>query len=158
MMTTKSIINTLISLGYNFVQIQTGKDFTKVSIDPDISPAPKIITENSSTVVDFDGKLKIKYDPYFENFVNEIQSSDLIISHAGAGTCLEVLRQKRPLIVVINEDLMDNHQTELAEQLCNDGYLYYSICDTLCEVLQKDLSKLKPYPEPDKFLFCQIFG
>ena len=41
---------------------------------------------------------------------------------------LETLRTGRPLIVVINELLMDNHQKELASQLEEDGHLFYATC------------------------------
>lgn len=74
-----------------------------------------------------------------------MNGADLVISHAGAGSCLEALAASKPLIVVTNELLMDNHQLELAEQLCKDGHLYYCTCDTLLELLTTmNLSKLKP--------------
>ena len=41
---------------------------------------------------------------------------------------LETLQVGQPLIVVINELLMDNHQLELASQLAEDGHLYYATC------------------------------
>lgn len=100
-------------------------------------------------------ELVINYCPYFDNFSDEIASSDLIISHAGAGTCLDVLKKEKPLIVVINEDLMDNHQLELAEQLGNDGYLYYCNCSSLSDTLDNDLTKLKLYPKVNKLTFSK---
>ena len=75
-----------------------------------------------------------------------MRSADLVISHAGAGSCLEALAERKPLIVVTNERLMDNHQLELAQQLHQDGHLYYCTCQTLLDlVTTMDLSKLKPF-------------
>lgn len=151
LITTKPIIETLLSLGYNFVQVQTGREFGDVKIDSNISHV--IEKRQSTTVIELDNKLTIKYDPYFEDFEEQINSADLVISHAGAGTCLEVLHKRKPLVVVINEDLMDNHQLELAEELQNCGYLYYCSCSDLENTLRKDLSKLIKYPEPQKKVF-----
>jgi len=41
---------------------------------------------------------------------------------------LEVLGAGKPLVVVINEDLMANHQMELASKLFDEGHLFYSNC------------------------------
>ena len=45
---------------------------------------------------------------------------------AGAGCIMEALSLRKPLVVVINELLMDNHQTELARRLNSDGHLVYT--------------------------------
>lgn len=71
------------------------------------------------------------------SILEDIRSSDLVISHAGAGSCIEVLNAKKPLIVVVNEHLMDNHQTELAAQLHSDGYLLYCTPKTLATTLEQ---------------------
>lgn len=55
------------------------------------------------------------------------KNADLIVSHAGAGSCLEALENKRKLLVVINETLMDNHQIELASALKERSYLEYCL-------------------------------
>ena len=40
-----------------------------------------------------------------ESILPDVISSDLVISHCGAGTILEVLKHSKPLIVVVNETL-----------------------------------------------------
>ena len=41
----------------------------------------------------------------------------------GSGTILDVLRLNKPLIVVPNSSLLDNHQQELADALADLGHL-----------------------------------
>jgi beta-1,4-N-acetylglucosaminyltransferase len=65
--------------------------------------------------------------PHFE-------SADLVIGHAGAGTITEVLRIGKPLLVVVNDSLMENHQTELARALCGRKLLKMATVSTLLEV------------------------
>lgn len=154
--TTKDVLETLIALNYNFVQIQTGKDFSSVHIDPEITFTSKIIKDSDSTTLTFADKITLKYDQYFENFEKEIENCDLVISHAGAGTCLEVLYKRKPLIVVINEDLMDNHQIELADELEKNGYLFYCTCNSLKDALKKDFAQLKVYPKSKDFVFSNF--
>lgn len=82
------------------------------------------------------------------NILVDINASDLVISHAGAGSCIEVLNAKKPLITVVNTKLMNNHQTELAQQLHSDGYLLFctpnTFHDTISELNQK-LPSLQTY-------------
>lgn len=80
--------------------------------------------------------------------------------HSGAGSILETLRAKKPLYVVVNADLMDNHQVELAEGLAVDGYLKWSYVDKaidgISELLQEGLDSLATYPDKDEFAFAQL--
>ncbi|PNJ54507.1 ALG13 isoform 40, partial [Pongo abelii] len=125
------------SLGYNRLILQIGRG----------TVVPEPFSTESFTLDVYRYKDSLKED---------IQKADLVISHAGkgAGSCLETLEKGKPLIVVINEKLMNNHQLELAKQLHTEGHLFYCTCSTLPGLLQSmDLSTLKCYPpgQPEKF-------
>ena len=52
----------------------------------------------------------------------------------------------KPLLVIVNEALMDNHQVELAEELAAQKYLYYASPKTLVETINNmNLDTLIPY-------------
>ena len=61
-----------------------------------------------------------------EGLADEIAAADLVISHAGAGSIIEALQASRHLLVVVNTDLADNHQIELAQALAARGHLEYA--------------------------------
>ncbi|CAE7156122.1 unnamed protein product [Rhizoctonia solani] len=85
------------------------------------------------------------------------QEADLIISHAGSGTILEVLRLPKPLIVVPNETLLDNHQVELADALNELGHLFSATPRTLAKTIATyDESTLKQFPQFDGSKFSAI--
>ncbi|CAH0552890.1 unnamed protein product [Brassicogethes aeneus] len=149
------IIDILIQLEVKKVILQVGNDW---SIGHNCSKYInyQITVEEEESKITYTnpcgGEIVFECVKYLENFLETIQQNDLIISHAGAGTCLEVLNQNKPLIVVINEDLMNNHQTELAKQLEADELAFCSNCDTLKNVL-KDIKPRKPYIVGDKNVF-----
>ncbi|OCH94976.1 glycosyl transferase [Obba rivulosa] len=77
----------------------------------------------------------------------EYERADLIISHAGSGTILDVLRLGKPLIVVPNETLLDNHQEELANALEGLGHLRASTISDLPQAIRTlESTKLMPFP------------
>ncbi|NXW16420.1 ALG13 transferase, partial [Circaetus pectoralis] len=91
-----------------------------------------------------------------DSLAGGLRRADLVISHAGGGPsfCLETLEEGKPLIVVTNEKLMNNHQLELAKQLHRDGHVLYCNCRYGAATLQSmDLGGLKPYPpgQPEKW-------
>jgi len=131
------VLEKLINLGFTEVQFQIGNG----------QHEPK---EHS--------KITLKYNKFFENFIDEIVESDLIISHAGAGTCLDVLKCEKPLIVVNNDELMDNHQQELGEELATNNYAVYCECDTLIDALDRDFNELKKYPKPNRLIFSDYLN
>lgn len=65
---------------------------------------------------------------------------------------MEALSLQKPLIVVVNDMLMDNHQTELARQLAKDGHLLYAthrdLYTTFEQLVTQELVKFEPgHPE-----------
>jgi len=129
----------LSDLGYTSLTIQTGK-------------FPSDLLENLQA-----GPLEIETYQYKPSLAQDISAADLVISHAGAGTCIEVLEAAKPLIVIVNDDLMDNHQIELAEKLAQEEYLLYGTVTTLTKTLQTFKTvKLKPYPIPDTSVFSSF--
>ena len=80
------------------------------------------------------------------SIADDFASADLVISHAGAGSCLEALEAGKPLITVVNDTLMANHQTELAEELASNGFCFFCYPASLKSTLSAlDTSQLKKY-------------
>ena len=96
------------------------------------------------------------------NLDKDMDRADLIISHCGAGSILEAVRKRKRLIVVINNSLQDNHQTELSDALTSEGDYYISTIPTqLISVLirsknQSTTENQTPIyiPINDSRLFC----
>lgn len=89
---------------------------------------------------------------YVPSLNAQINAADLVIGHAGAGTCMEVLAARKPMITVINPALMDNHQAELATRLAQDRHLIMcdgveAFRDGLTDSLTQ-LQQLRPLPPP----------
>ncbi|KAF8652741.1 hypothetical protein AX16_004238 [Volvariella volvacea WC 439] len=92
-----------------------------------------------------------KFKPQLQE---EYERADFIISHAGSGTILDVLRMGKPIIVVPNPTLADNHQDELATALSQLGHLVTCESGGLAVAIENyDSSGLKPFPafDGDKF-------
>ncbi|XP_047069752.1 UDP-N-acetylglucosamine transferase subunit ALG13 homolog [Lolium rigidum] len=90
--------------------------------------------------------LQVEHFTFSPSIADYIREASLVISHAGSGSIFETLRLGKPLIVVVNEDLMDNHQSELADELAERNHLFCAHPQTLLETIEAmDLNVLQPY-------------
>ncbi|KAM9470033.1 UDP-N-acetylglucosamine transferase subunit ALG13 isoform 2-T2 [Clarias gariepinus] len=133
-LTSHEVTEALKLRGYTDVVLQVGRG----SYIPDAHSCPG---------------LRLEAFRFKESIAENIQRADLVISHAGAGSCLEVLGAGKPLLVIINDKLMDNHQLELAKQLHADGHLLYCTCSLAETLRDMDLSTLMPFQrgQPENF-------
>lgn len=63
---------------------------------------------------------------YKPSLAADMGGAALVITHAGSGSVLEALKLRRRTCVVANTALMDNHQTELAQELSRRGLVAYA--------------------------------
>lgn len=101
--------------------------------------------------------IRQEYYRFKPSLREDYERADLIISHAGSGTILDVLRVPKPLIVVPNPTLLDNHQQELAEALEQQGHLRASTPGTLARDIEVfNPTSLVPFPPFDGSRFSRI--
>jgi beta-1,4-N-acetylglucosaminyltransferase len=102
-------------------------------------------------------ELDIAFDSfdYSHQFSASLDKATLVISHAGAGSILETLALAKPMVVVVNDELMDNHQSELAQQMDTDGHCIAATVSRFYDDFDVErLFTLKPMPSVD----CGDFG
>eukprot|EP00919_Chromeraceae_sp_WS-2016_P060336 GHVR01143307.1.p1 GENE.GHVR01143307.1~~GHVR01143307.1.p1 ORF type:complete len:122 (-),score=49.11 GHVR01143307.1:38-403(-) len=69
---------------------------------------------------------------------------------AGAGSIIEAIRAKKKLVVVVNPNLMHNHQTEIAREMSDRGILTKTHTHYLIQSISEALSHTPSvYPPPD---------
>ncbi|KAK7080224.1 hypothetical protein SK128_023664 [Halocaridina rubra] len=103
----------------------------------------------------FEG-IELSYFRLKPSIAASFAAADLVISHAGAGSCLEGLEAGKPLVAVVNDTLMANHQTELAEELSNHGFCIFCYPSTLQSTLANlDIKQLKKYVPGNPKLLAQ---
>lgn len=137
---TNEVRKELFEKGYTNIIIQMGRG-TFVPI--------KSALGNGSPALD--------YFTFSSSIAENMKSASLVISHAGSGSIFEALRLGKPLIVVVNEDLMDNHQSELAEELAERNHLFCARPQSLCQTIRDmDLESLVPYQPGDAKPVAQL--
>ena len=112
------VMDCLASLGCTSLTLQTGA--SAEVIIPEIPEAERISIETYQYKPSL-SQVSVWRSGFSEiltpDLLQDITDADLVISHAGAGTCIEVLQAGKTLAVIVNDSLMDNHQVELAEKL-----------------------------------------
>ncbi len=78
----------------------------------------------------------------------ELAGAAAVVSHAGAGSIFEALRLSRPLVVVVNDALADNHQWELATAMSERGHCVACLPAELLATLRAGRWRA-PAPLPD---------
>ncbi|KAL8026965.1 hypothetical protein ABFX02_14G064400 [Erythranthe guttata] len=126
---TREVKEALFKKGYTHLLIQMGR-------------GSYIPTKSAGE----DGSLSVDHFTFSSSIAEFLKSASLVISHAGSGSIFETLKLRKPLIVVVNEDLMDNHQSELAEELAERNHLFCAHPNTLYETVSAmDLDSLVAY-------------
>lgn len=82
-------------------------------------------TNDKSTTTFSNGSFRLVVFGFSPNIADYVASVDIVVSHAGTGSILDSLRLRKPLLVVSNLELMDNHQEEVAAQFEKEGFLYH---------------------------------
>ncbi|KAH8107101.1 glycosyltransferase 28 [Cristinia sonorae] len=132
-----AVLDVLRAKGYSKVVVQCGNS----EFDS------KAFKQSGDTWVRRDhGEVEVwRFKPSLQE---DYEQADLVISHAGSGTILDVLRMRKPLIVIPNETLLDNHQQELASALEDLGHLRASTVSGLPETIQTlEPSDFVPFPQ-----------
>eukprot|EP00775_Hariotina_reticulata_P011613 gene11613-11757_t len=102
-----AFVAALAAKGYNQLIIQKGAG----------EYAPHQLVPAGSTSAEQPGGFRVSYFDFSPSVAEYMSSSALVISHAGSGSIFEALHARKPLIVVPNPLLMDNHQAELGDHL-----------------------------------------
>ncbi|GFO05953.1 UDP-n-acetylglucosamine transferase subunit alg13 homolog [Plakobranchus ocellatus] len=134
---SKEIMEVLSNLGFTHVTLQTGRG--------KVQPKDNAGDKNHPSLTCYGLKNSI---------LEDVKAADLVICHAGAGSILDALGCNKKVLVVVNEELMGNHQTEVAEKLAKEHYLHFCGISSLSDSLKNlDFSNLVPFPpgEPEKF-------
>jgi len=105
--------------------------------------------------------LRVEWYRFKDTLSTDMAECALLISHAGAGSIVEGMKLRKLLLVVVNDQLMHNHQEELAHALADEKHLIATTPGKLREQLQPLLERpptLVPYQEADATLFPRFLN
>lgn len=135
---SEPFITALAGLGIKRLKVQKGNGTYE----------PTVVVGEAAREAGIEAEV-ITYSP---SLPEELRCASLIISHAGAGTVLDCLNNRRRLLIVPNEVLMDNHQVQLCEELARYSLVRWSrsadIVATLDGYSGTELRKFPENPTP----------
>ncbi|KAF9036601.1 glycosyltransferase 28 [Panaeolus papilionaceus] len=150
---SEEVLSSLKERGYTHLIVQCGNSAFDM--------ADKIVggREESLEIVG----VHIEFWQYKPSLEKCYEKADLVISHAGSGTIVDVLRMGKVMIVVPNNTLADNHQEELASALQEMQYLKSTGVENLAQTIREfDPTAFEPFPpfEPSRFarVIDEAFG
>ncbi|KAL1742250.1 glycosyltransferase family 1 protein [Schizophyllum fasciatum] len=145
---TDAVLDALAAKGYRHLVVQAGNS--------DFEHGARLHGSGTSARTRSHG-IEQEYYRFKPSLREDYERADLVISHAGSGTILDVLRIPKPLIIVPNPTLLDNHQQELADVLEQQGHLVASTPGTLAhDIASFDATSLTPFPPFDGSRFARI--
>lgn len=162
----KKFISIIQGLGYQKIVIQYGSQQDGVTLFTQglKSLDSKFISHdlganNGVIVAELPSGFKIEGFAFTTDIKTLMLNSDLIISHAGTGSILDSLRLQKPLIVVVNTKLMNNHQIEITDELIKGNYLLgcaAKLDELISNVKLINQVKLNALPQPNTNVIDQI--
>ncbi|WVQ76546.1 hypothetical protein IAR50_006216 [Cryptococcus sp. DSM 104548] len=160
-----TFLTSLSALGVKRIVIQYGaaelpSDFVHALQQSQDSSQGRALDAQGSAIGKIDS-VEVEVMRYTDDFEGLVNSVEAVISHAGSGSILTTLRSRpsKPLMIVPNEGLMDNHQAELAEALGRDGFCMVASVSELQEQIPLFLQKtdaFKTFPEKNGEPFSKV--
>lgn len=132
---SSDVLNVLKDQGYTKVLLQVGKGRVP-KVESYVEPSVESYTFKDSITRDInEASLVISHAgvPYIATYIVDRRYSSTHIA-LGAGSILQALRAGKKLVAVVNETLLSNHQSELANQLHKEGYLLSCTCRSVANV------------------------
>mmetsp|Transcript_40269 Transcript_40269/g.67511 ORF Transcript_40269/g.67511 Transcript_40269/m.67511 type:complete len:170 (+) Transcript_40269:618-1127(+) len=124
------VVTALARKGHTSLVFQIGKGAYKPYVDNGIMPT--------------------KYFDFAPSLGECMSKASLVISHAGSGSIFEALRAKKQLVVVVNDLLMDNHQSELASELSSRKHCVATTPEKILQAIENlDSESLVEYVPGD---------
>lgn len=132
-----AFLSALQLASYTELRIQHGSEGAHILREADLS---NILSTYGISVTGFDFDktgLESEMRAVKANKDGAPREEGAIISHAGSGSILDAMRLGVPLIVVPNEELLGNHQVELAEVLEGMKYVVWGKVEDLAAAVPK---------------------